>query len=69
MHVVDGVEVLAVHGQTHHGVGARVSWRGLAPRLIRRAGGLGGVGRASAVLLLVQTMRELVEAGTLGRPA
>jgi len=35
----------------------------------RREGGLAGVGRASAVRLLVQTLRGLVEAGTLGSTA
>jgi len=69
MPVVAVVEVREVHDQTHHGGGERGSWRGLAPRLIRRAGGLAGVGQASAVLLLVQTMRGLVEADTLGSPA
>ena len=69
MHVVAVVEVLAVHGQTPHGGGARVSGRGLAPRLIRRAGGLADVERTSAVLRLVQTIRGLGEAGTRGSPA
>jgi len=45
----------------------RTSMQGRPPA--RREGGLAGVGRASAVLLLVQTLRRLVEAGTLGSTA
>src|SRR5262249_60699546 len=37
--------------------------------LARREGGLAGGGRASAVRLLVQTIRGLVEAGTVGSTA